>query len=142
MPHNSQDMKASLARLIEDSAAQLRGVEAPSFSTEGLSELKEYIGRYVLKLVTEAVKLATDHSPDAIVSRTEVRRANDRIIWGTPGRAARLLGTIGGVLLGVGLSGAFSMLHSGSYSAVGMLLVLGFLCVGVFMVAYDLGSCR
>jgi hypothetical protein len=107
-----------------------REVEPASFSHEGFLRLKERIDEFGAELVSESTRVSKRHQADS-VSPAYVDRAAEHLALGKPCTWRRLLGGLGGLVLGVGFASAGSMIQQNSYSTRGVLLSLVCIILGL-----------
>src|SRR5882762_6407576 len=122
-----------LERIIKTAELELRQVHPGLFSPEGFQRLTERISEFIGELTVESVKVAKRHQSDS-VSPAYVDQASEHLASGKPARWQRVLGGIGGIVLGVGLTAAGAMIQSGQYSTRGV--VLSVVCIVVGMPAF------
>lgn len=115
------DAATELERIIKTAEVELRQIHPGLFSPEGFKRLTERINEYIGELTVESVKVARRHQSDS-VSPAYVDQASEHIVSGKPARWQKVLGGIGGIVLGVGLTAAGSMVQSAQYSTRGFLL--------------------
>ncbi len=127
------EASTELERIIKSAELELRQINPGLFSTEGFQRLTERINEYIGELTVESVKVAKRHQSDS-VSPSYVDQASEHLVSGKPARWQRVLGGIGGLVLGVGLTAAGSMIQSAQYSTRGF--VLSLVCVVVGMPAF------
>ena len=112
---------AELERIIKAAEVELRQIHPGLFSPEGFQRLTERINEFIGELTVESVKVAKRHQSDS-VSPAYVDQASEHLASGRPARWQRVLGGIGGIVLGVGLTAAGAMIQSGQYSTRGVVL--------------------
>jgi hypothetical protein len=129
------DPKASseLERIIKTAEVELRQIHPGLFSPEGFQRLTERINEFIGELTVESVKVAKRHQSDS-VSPAYVDQASEHLASGKPARWQRVLGGIGGIVLGVGLTAAGAMIQSAQYSTRGV--VLSVVCIVAGMPAF------
>ena len=110
-----------LERIIKTANVELRQIHSGLFSEEGFQRLTERINKYIGELTIESVKVAKRHQSDS-VSPAYVDQASEHLTSGKPAKWQRVVGGIGGVVLGVGLASAGSMIQSAQYSTRGFIL--------------------
>src|SRR6266404_332472 len=125
-PHASNELE----RIIKTAELELRQIHPGLFSPEGFNRLTERINEFIGELTVESVKVAKRHQSDS-VSPAYVDQASEHLASGKPARWQRLLGGIGGIVLGVGLTAVGAMIQSGQYSTRGVLLSVVCLVVGM-----------
>ena len=129
---NSQG-PTELERIIKTAEEELRQIHPGLFSPEGFQRLRERIDEFIGELTVESVKVAKRHQSDS-VSPAYVDQASEHLTSGRPARWHRVVGGIGGILLGVGLTASGSMIQSGQYSTRGV--VLSLVCIVAGMPAF------
>ena len=127
---NDPEAPTELERIIKTAEVELRQIHPGLFSEEGFQRLTERINKYIGELTVESVKVAKRHQSDS-VSPAYVDQASEHLVSGRPGRWQRVLGGIGGIVLGVGLTAVGAMIQSGQYSTRGVLLSVVCLLVGI-----------
>jgi hypothetical protein len=102
---------AELEPIIKAAEVELRQINPGLFSPEGFQRLTERINEFIGDLTVESVRIAKRHQSDS-VSPAYVDQASEHLASGKPARWQRVLGGIGGIVLGVGLTavGAISNL--------------------------------
>jgi hypothetical protein len=128
-PHASTELE----RIIKTAEVELRELHPGLFSTEGFQRLTERINEYIGELTIESVKVAKRHQSDS-VSPAYVDQASEHLTSGKPARWQRVVGGMGGIVLGVGLAAAGAMIQSGQYSTRGF--VLSLICIVFGMPAF------
>lgn len=129
----------TLQKILQEADAQLRDIEYSPFSSQAFSKLKEEIGKYIIQLISESIRISRHHQAD-IVSATHVEQASDRLVSSTGGRFFRHLGTIGGILLGASLSNMLSMTVIAQYSILSTLVSASLGIIGSFMIALHIAK--
>src|SRR6266436_8178415 len=104
-----------LERIIKTANVELRQIHPGLFSEEGFRRLTERINKYIEELTVESVKVAKRHQSDS-VSPAYVDQASEHLVSGKPAMWRRILGGIGGIILGVGVAAAGSMIQAAQYS--------------------------
>lgn len=122
-----------LRRIIETAEVELRQIHPGLFSSEGFERLTARINEFIGELTVESVKVAKRHQSDS-VSPAYVDQAREHLTSGKPARWQRVVGGIGGIIFGVGLAAAVSMIQSGQYSTRGF--VLSIVCIIFGMPAF------
>src|SRR5438105_7261971 len=108
-----------LERIIKAAEVELRQIHPGLFSPEGFQRLTERIGEFIGELTIESVKVAKRHQSDS-VSPAYVDQASEHLASGKPQRWQKVVGGIGGIILGVGLAAAGAMIQAGQYSTRGV----------------------
>lgn len=128
-PHASNELE----RIIKTAEVELRQIHPGLFSAEGFERLTERINEFIGELTVESVKVAKRHQSDS-VSPAYVDQASEHLASGKPAKWQRVVGGIGGIVFGVGLATAGSMIQTGQYSTQGF--VLSIVCIVVGMPAF------
>lgn len=121
---------SELERIIKAAELELRQIHPGLFSPEGFQRLKERINEFIAELTVESVKVAKRHQSDS-VSPAYVDQASEHLASGKPARWQRVVGGIGGIILGVGLTAAGAMIQSAQYSTRGFVLSVVCILVGL-----------
>jgi hypothetical protein len=127
------EASSELERIIETAAVELRQIHPGLFSPEGFQRLTQRINEFVGDLTVESVKVAKRHRADS-VSPAYVDQANEHLVSGKPSRWRRIVGGIGGIVLGSGLGVSATMVQSGQYTTRGF--VLSMVCIIFGMPAF------
>ena len=122
-----------LERIIKTAEVELRQIHPGVFSPEGFHRLTERINQYIGELTVESVKVAKRHQSDS-VSPAYVDQASEHLVSGKPAMWRRVLGGIGGIILGVGVAAIGSMIQSAQYTTRGV--VFSSVCILVGMPAF------
>ncbi len=130
---NDPEATTELERIIKTAEVELQQIHPGLFSPEGFQRLTERINEYIGELTVESVKVAKRHQSDS-VSPAYVDQASEHLVSGKPARWQRVLGGIGGIVLGVGLTAIGVMIQSAQYSTRG--IVLSVVCILVGMPAF------
>ena len=124
---------AELEHIIKAAEVELRQIHPGLFSPEGFQRLTERINEFIGELTVESVRIAKRHQSDS-VSPAYVDQASEHLASGKPAWWQRVLSGIGGIILGVGLTAAGSMIQSAQCSTRGV--VFSVVCVLVGMPAF------
>lgn len=119
-----------LERVIETAGRELRGMEPGLFSPEGFQRLKQRIEEFIAELVLESIRVSRRQQSDS-VSPAYVDRAAEHLASGKSAMWRRLIGGMGGLLSGVGLSTSGAMVQQNLYSTRGVLLSLVCIVLGL-----------
>jgi len=111
-----------------------RKVEPSRFSPPALAMMREKIGEYGDRLLSESVDISRRCGTDC-VSEIHVQEAARYLVGNLDGRISRHLGTIGGIVLGSSLSAILGMIIIEQYPSVGILLSVSLCITGAFMIA-------
>jgi hypothetical protein len=124
------DASTELERIIKTAQVELQRLHPGLFSPEGFQRLTERINEYIGELTVESVKVAKRHQSDS-VSPAYVDRASEHLVSGKPAMWQRVLGGIGGIILGVGVAATGSMIQAAQYSTRGVILSVVCILVGL-----------
>src|SRR6266850_8217180 len=114
---NEPQTSTELERIIKTAEVELRKIHPGLFSPEGFQRLTERINEYIGELTVESVRVAKRHQSDS-VSPAYVDQASEHLVSGKPARWQKVLGGIGGIVLGVGFAAVVSMIQSAQYSTM------------------------
>jgi hypothetical protein len=121
---------AELERISKAAEVELRQINPGLFSPEGFQRLTERINEFIGELTVESVRIAKRHQSDS-VSPAYVDQAREHLASGKTARWQRVLSGFGGIIFGVGLAAAGSMIQSAQYSTRGFVLSLVSMIVGI-----------
>lgn len=108
------------------------------FSGPGYSTLEKEIAAYVGDLVDESARIARRSRADD-VSSSHVQQAAQNLTTRARKRLYGHIGTLGGIVLGAGLSSVLTILVSPPpISTVGFLVSVAFTALGAFVVAISI----
>jgi hypothetical protein len=124
---------SELERIIRTAEVELRQIHPGLFSPEGFQRLTERINEYIGELTLESARVAKRHQSDS-VSPAYVDQASEHLVSGKPARWQKVVGGIGGIILGVGLTTAGAMIQSAQYSTRGVIVTL--VCIVLGMPAF------
>jgi histone H3/H4 len=128
-----------LQRIIERADIELQAIDPTPFSPNAFECLKEKISEYSAQLVTESVKVARRRESET-VSTKNVEQASQYLVSSSGSKFYRNIGTLGGILLGAGLSTFLSMVTAGVFTTTAVLIALTLTVVGMFMVALQIAK--
>lgn len=128
-----------LQTAIQNAEKELDLFEKSPFSTAAFETLKETIGRFISELITESVKVAKRHAADT-VSSNHVEKASDYLVTSSGKRFFKHLGTIGGTLLGAGISNILVMTTNNQFSTISVAVTSGLSIVGAFLIALHIAK--
>jgi histone H3/H4 len=128
-----------LERIINIAESQLQQIDHTPFSPKAFERLKEKVGEYAAQLVTESVRVARRRESDT-VSTKNVEQASQYLVSSTGSKFYRNIGTLGGILLGAGLSTFLSMVAVGLFTTTAVLVALTLTVFGMFMVALQIAK--
>jgi hypothetical protein len=129
---NSQE-PPDLERIAKSAEAELRQIQFGLFSPEGFQRLLDRINEFIRELALESVRIAKRHHSDS-VSPAYIDQASEHLASGKPEKWHRVVGGIGGIVLGVGLAAAGSMIQSNQYSTRGF--VFSIICIVLGLTAF------
>ena len=125
--------------VIEQAETEIQGVTILSFSPSAVSSLETSIRDYISELVLESIKSSKRDNVD-VVSAKHVDRAHEYLVSSSQRRLFRHLGTVGGIILGAGLSNTLALVTANTFSATGVLLSVGLGLIGSFLVAFHIAK--
>jgi len=128
-----------LKTAIDNAEKELNSLEESPFSASAFDTLKERIGRFISELIAESIKVAKRHAADT-VSSNHVEKASDFLVTSSGKKFFRHLGTIGGALLGAGISNILAMTTSNQFTTPGVAVTSGLSIIGAFLVALHIAK--
>ncbi|MBA7658214.1 hypothetical protein ES703_66163 [subsurface metagenome] len=132
-PDDKNTNKGTLLRIIQDADKRLEKINHSPFSTEAFATLKEKVGQYVTELVLESIKTSERYQSDTI-SKTYVERASLYLFSSKSRKLYKNLGMFGGIILGASVSNIITMITSGNYSTLGVILAIVLVSAAIFMI--------
>ena len=115
-------------------AIMLRRVSQEKFSAFAQVALEKCVLKFLNILITLSIAQAKRQKGD-LVSSTNVEFANRGLLAIGPGHFSKLLGTLGGILLGPVLPNILEIIGSGDVSAVKHMISTLLGIIGAFMIA-------
>lgn len=138
--NDSQISGRNAVAAVADHAAQVFSATGSSpYSPRAFTVLNQHVESYISELIEESAKIARRHQADAI-SAAHVEQAASYLVSSARNRVVRHLGTVGGILLGAGLSTILSLVTSQSISPTGFMVASGFSIIGAFLVAIHIAK--
>lgn len=128
-----------LRTTIDSAEKELESLATSPFSNAAFATFKDKVAKYIGDLITESVKTAKRHSADT-VSSTHVEQASDHLVSNTGRKYFRHLGTIGGILLGAGISNILAMTTSNQFTTLGVSITSALSIAGAFLVALHMAK--
>ncbi len=119
---------------LEDANRRLAFLDPTPFSSAAFAVLRAIILGFIAELIAESRRVAQRYRADT-VSAAHVERAGEYLVTSSTRRLFRHLGTVGGILLGAGLSTLLSMATSETFARLPTLLAMSIGVVGAFLVA-------
>lgn len=119
-----------LEQILRNAEAELRRISVRPFSVAGFDRLKLRIAEFISELVAESIRVSKRHQADSI-SPAYVDRAAEHLASGKSAMWRRVVGGIGGLIAGVGLTTAGAMIQQNSYTTRGVLLSLVCIVLGL-----------
>jgi hypothetical protein len=104
------------------------------FSPQAFRALQRIVAWFISELVEQSVKVSKRHRADS-VAESHVESAANFLVGDAPSRIFRHLGTVGGILLGAGLSNLLAMLATKVMSGLSVAITVMLGVVGAFLVA-------
>ncbi|HEV7238330.1 MAG TPA: hypothetical protein VGQ36_03750 [Thermoanaerobaculia bacterium] len=101
--------------------AALATVDPVLFSAAAFERFKGKVVQYIADLYEESIKVSRRYEADS-VSASHVEKASEALVAASTPVIARHVGTIGGLVAGIGGSQLASMLASNAFPAVGVLI--------------------
>jgi len=126
-----------LQRAMSEAERKLDEVDIVSFSPAAVSMLKGKIEQFIVDLFDESIRIAKRRQADT-VSWSHVKRASDNLVSLSRARAEDQLGTLGGTLLGAGVSAMVLLIIGGSATVSGIGTALVASLAGAGLIAYTL----
>jgi len=139
MSHPQIESSAELQRIIKQADIDLQRIDHTPFSPKAFERLKEKISEYSAQLITKSIKVARRRESET-VSTKNVEQASQYLVSSTGSKLYRNIGTLGGILLGAGLSTFLSMVVAGVFTTSVVLIALSLTLVGMFMVALQIAK--
>src|SRR5664279_1777710 len=123
-----------LAVITHQAREQVAAASRTPFSDPGFEALQDKVDQYIADLILESVRIMKRRQADT-VSPIYVAQASDNLVASSRRRVFTLLGTIGGVLLGAGISSYVEMATRGAPTVREVLIASGMSVLGAFMIA-------
>lgn len=133
-PPDNRQSSDKLLRIIEDAERSLQEIAPSLFSEPAFARLREKVSEHVAQLISESIRVSKRHRADT-VSTSDVEQASRHLVSSTSHKVFKHLGTVGGILLGAGVSNMLSMLTTNQFNITGIVLSFVLAVVGTFMVA-------
>ena len=112
----------------------LSNVDRTPFSVAGFDMLQKKADEYIDDLVLESVRIMERKQADT-VSANYVQQASDNLVASRRRRLFTFAGTLGGVLLGAGVSSYIEMVKAGTATISTVMTASALAVVGTFLVA-------
>jgi hypothetical protein len=122
--------------LIEQADAELAKFGDRPFSEAGFATLKEKMSGYIASLILESSRRAKRHQAD-VISAADVEKADEYLIASSHRKLTRNIGTIGGIVLGAGVSNVMSIITTNQFTPSGIVTTVLFCVIGTAMIAYQ-----
>ena len=119
--------------------SRLSTLDSTILSPAAFSLLERRIEAYITELISESRRVAKRQRADT-VSEAHVEQASDHLVGLPRRRLYRHLGTVGGILLGVALSAALSMITTAVYTTPGFTIILTFAVVGTSLITLHISK--
>jgi histone H3/H4 len=139
MMQNMQPQDEVVRTIHQQAEEELQTTEPSPFSPNGFSVLQEKVSDYIKDLIYESSKLAIHQQADTI-SAAHVERASEYLVTSNSKRKYRHLGTLGGIVLGAGLSSIMSMSTTGKFPVTPTIVSIIFAIIGTFMIAWHMAK--
>jgi len=98
----------------------LASIDREKFTAKGFEELSERVDLFIKDVADESARIARRYRTD-LISAFHVEKAAEHIASGSALKIYRHAGTIGGILLGGGLSEVLSMLSTDTATIIGLI---------------------
>ncbi|HEX8267396.1 MAG TPA: hypothetical protein VF596_18495 [Pyrinomonadaceae bacterium] len=128
-----------LQRIINEAEQELSTIDHTPFSDKAFTRLKTKISEYTIQLINESVKTSRRRKSDT-VSTSDVEHSSQYLTYSSGSKLSRNVGTLGGILLGAGLSTFLSMVVNGVFTTNPVLIALALTVFGMFMVSYQIAK--
>ncbi len=135
----NNNFEGQLKTAIENAEKELDTLEESPFSSSAFETLKDRISRFISELITESVKVAKRHNADT-VSSNHVEKASDYLVAISGKKIFRHLGTIGGALLGAGISNILAMTTNNQFTTPSVAVTSALSIVGAFLIALHIAK--
>lgn len=128
-----------LEKTILEANSALANIEHKPFSNKAFELVKEKVSIYITELITESVKNSKKSKMDN-VSASHVEKASEYLVSKNIRKFSKLLGTIGGVLLGATISNIISMTtySISEFSIYGIVSTVILGIAGSFLIAINI----
>lgn len=120
--------------IAERAHALLENASHTPFSEAGFGMLQEKVDQFIGDLILESARVMKRRQADTI-SPAYVQQASENLSASTRRKKFTLIGTIGGVLLGAGISSYLEMIRRGTVTVPEVLVASAVSIAGVFMIA-------
>lgn len=134
----SKSPNSIVAQATQQAEAALSEINLESFSPKAFEAFQRAINWFIAELVDQSVKVSKRHRADN-VAESHVETAVQFLVGDAPGRIFRHLGTIGGILLGAGLSNFLSMVTTKVTTVPSVAITVALAVIGAFLVALHIG---
>lgn len=124
----------NIRQIIETADRNLQGVDQTPFTETAFLRFKENVSSYISQLFVESIKTARRHHSET-VSTSDVDRASQYLVSSSGHKIYKHLGTIGGILLGAGVSNLLSMVTTNQFNLNGIIVTVVLAVIGSFLVA-------
>lgn len=136
---SSTNLQDPVVRALENANLRLSTSAHAPFSSQAFTVLRANVTSYISDLIAESRQVAHRHRAD-LISASHVERASEYLVASTSRRLYRHLGTIGGVMLGAGLSTVLSMIGSESFTSSVAIVSISLSIAGAFLVALHMAK--
>lgn len=127
-----------LERIFKDVDFATQNIETEPFTTKAFEKFKAKIGVYISSLYNESLKTARRHKTDNI-SESHVDTASSYLIKNRDSKVSKLLGILGGALLGAAISNIFALTILGQlFNTLGLVMTIVVGVIGGFLIGINL----
>lgn len=129
----AQEYPKELEQLIKSIELEFRHIQPGLFSEETFARIRKRADEFTRELVLESLRISKRHQSDS-VSPAYVDHAAEHLASGKTATWRRLVGGIGGLVCGVSLATAGTMIQQNLYTTRGV--VLSLICIVVGLPAF------
>lgn len=138
MSDNTETTSPNIAEQV-NSIITNDALNTPPFSEAAQIELQTKVGDYIKDLISESIRVSKQYNADSI-SQEDIKRAAAVIVNRPGDKLHKHLGTIGGLLLGTGLSTFATMISENSFTLLGVIFTVITSIPGAFLIAFHMAK--
>lgn len=120
--------------VIKDAERGIAALNSEPFSPKAFAALQKVISWFIGEVIEQSIKVSKRHRADT-VAESHVQLAAEYLVGDAPVRILRHLGTLGGIMLGAGLSNLLSMIAAKNITGLSVILTVALSVIGSFLVA-------